>query len=115
MSRVSTKVVLEALQEAGVIESWSKSREFDEFRNVHETVFKVVSDKLHIGHEIYGKDAQMYFTGKGTSNAHAISHADEARKVVSGFSKLDEKWMGRSRREHFCIGVTFFKGSRWWE
>lgn len=115
MRRVSTKVILNALQEAGVIESWSKSREFDEWREVHETYFKVVSDKLCITHEIYGKNAQMYFSGKGASNAHAIAHADEARKVVSSFGKLDEKWMGLSRREHFCIGVTFFKGARWWE
>jgi len=113
MPRINTEKILDALQGAGLIESFTKNTYHDELRDVFETRYKVESSRLSVSHEIYGRDACMYFQVNDENDVQPV------REVLAGLGysdgSINDQWNGADDRGTFEIPVMYFKGSRWWE
>lgn len=109
MPRPTTAKILTELADAGLITSWSRTRRRDDDHPT-ETSFRVVSTRVGISHEIYGQDAQMYFVCNEDEDVPQIKAA-----IRAAGGEVDTAWMGRDRTRAFSVGVSYFKGPRWWE
>jgi hypothetical protein len=107
--RISATKALNALQDAGIIQEWTRVREYDDWREVHETTFKVDGD-VDICNETYGRDSRMYVYAKDEKTAK------ETAKVLksAGVERIGWDWC-KDNKTRFEFPVTYFKGKRWWE
>jgi hypothetical protein len=109
MARPSTTKVLKALVEDGCVSKFRRVREFDDLRQVHATFYRVTSERVRTEHEIYGRDARMYFRCTDTEGTQRVLAVLDTLGV-----KVNHRWGGENPN-CFEIRVSYFKGPRWWE
>ena len=104
---ISTKIALDALKNAGLIQSWRWVIEGEgEFK---ETIPYVRSIHLTVSDETYGDESFLYFTCKDQAMAERVSGALAA---VGGKPRFS--W-NPTRPECFDLQVSHFLGARHWE
>jgi hypothetical protein len=111
---LSVKKVMNALQEAGFINDWSKRKQdasLDEDGSLMETVIDVDSPNgnVIVGNEVFGNNAMLYFYCADGLTAKRI-----AQLLRNMGGEPNFRWCG-GNPALFELQVSYFKGCRWWE
>lgn len=105
---LSVTKVLDVLQANNFIQSWKKTKTKE--YGIDVTSFNVVSDKVKIGNETYGKESYLYFYC-GTEDVAKQVY----RTLYEAGGKVGTKWNGGLANGCMDLRVCYFKGSRHWE
>ena len=104
---ITTKQALDALKNAGLIQSWRWVIEGE--GDCKETIPYVKSTHLVVSDETYGKDSFLYFTCKSQA---AADKAAEVLHREGGDPNFN--WTPNNPKA-FDLQVAYFKGARHWE
>jgi hypothetical protein len=104
---ISTKVALDALQHAGLIQTWKWILEGE--GSVRETIPLVRSASLSVDDETYGDKSMLYFYCK------TQEIADRAAKTLLAIGGMPNFNWTPDNSKCFELPVSYFKGQRHWE